>query len=184
MDSEQICRSSGKSLRFIGHESVREILFRRNSSRNPNRRESIRSRKTVYLLGTRSFSSPFCRLTIRLSMDVVNELNKIYRPFYTHQGPISFSLENWLLWNFHPAKSITFFIYETILGKTNHPRTLRHNSLGQAKNLCHCNGFPSKHFGVSFIITHVSDFAHNGQIKKSSFVKRGTDGDYPSGQIL
>lgn len=111
MDNEQICRSSGKSLRFIGHESVREILFRRNSSRNPNRRESIRSRKTVYLLGTRSFSSPFFRLTIQLSMDVVNELNKIYRPFYTHQGPISFSLENWLLWNFHPAKSITFFSY-------------------------------------------------------------------------
>jgi hypothetical protein len=27
MDSEQVCRSSGNSLRFIGHESVREILL-------------------------------------------------------------------------------------------------------------------------------------------------------------
>lgn len=27
MDSEQVCRSSGNSLRFIGHESVSEILL-------------------------------------------------------------------------------------------------------------------------------------------------------------
>lgn len=34
IESEQVCRSSGKSLRFIGHDRVREILWKMKYPRN------------------------------------------------------------------------------------------------------------------------------------------------------